>query len=210
MWQLLRDQLERHKWKALGFVAIVVAFVLVALLVPSVNVQAQGASPQATIARFGFYFWLFSFGWVGASFTMTDRRGLRVFRTLPVRPGDLARAWWFGATTPAVLMGGLAYVSLLVVDAVAGRVLKSPMAPSDLIAPGAAAFALVVVGSLTRDFVAIFDYSRGGAGFGRAVGPFWPAALGGLALALLGYLALRRSLGTASTPYRPVPATRPW
>ena len=68
---------------------------------------------------------------------------------------------------------------------------------------------LVVLGSVTRLLVAIFDSSRGGAGFGRAVGPFWPAALGGVALAALGYLALHRSLAH-STPYRPAPPTRPW
>jgi hypothetical protein len=119
MWQLWRDQLERHKWKVVGFAALAVCFVLSFLLVPASDARPRRASQG--IASFGFYSWVFWGGWVGVSFTIADRRGLRVIRVLPVRSHNTARAWWFGATITPVLVGVLTYALLLVVSGVTQR-----------------------------------------------------------------------------------------
>ncbi|MCH7748070.1 MAG: hypothetical protein IH939_08230 [Acidobacteria bacterium] len=66
--------------------------------------------------------------------------------------------------------------------------------------------AVVVVGSLS-DLLSNFGTFRG---WSDLSGPFWLGAIGGLVLALLGYLTLRRSLGTESTPYRSMSPARQW
>ena len=62
---------------------------------------------------------------------------------------------------------------------------------------------LVVMGNLTRDFFFISRAFRGGLPSMGLSEAFWPAALAGLLLALVGYLALWSSL-VMHTPYRPV------
>ncbi len=63
---------------------------------------------------------------------------------------------------------------------------------------------LVVMGNLTRDFFFISRAFRGSPPSMGLSETFWPAAIAGLLLALVGYLALWRSL-VMHTPYRPVP-----
>jgi hypothetical protein len=63
---------------------------------------------------------------------------------------------------------------------------------------------LVVMGNLTRDFFFISRAFRGSPPSMGLSEAFWPAAIAGLLLALVGYLALWSSL-VMHTPYRPVP-----
>ena len=69
---------------------------------------------------------------------------------------------------------------------------------------------LVTTGSVSRDIVGIFDFYGGGPGFGAALGPSWSGAVGGLGLAVLGFLVLRRHLAVRGDVLRPVPAARQW
>ena len=140
MWRLLRDQIERDKWKVLGFVAGALLFPLLTGLWGVFDARARRGS-QA-FAYYGFYCWLFFGGFAGVTSMMADRR-LRVIRALPVQSRVVARASWLGAITPAIVIGGLAYVSLVIVDVVAGPALEFPIAPGTFSVPEAAAFTLV-------------------------------------------------------------------
>jgi hypothetical protein len=141
MWRLLRDQWDRDIWKVLVFVT---GALLSPLLTGLLGVfDALPRRGSQVIAYYGFYFWVFSGGYSGVSSMMADRRGLRVIRALPVQSRAVARASWLGATAPAIVIGGLAYVSLVIVDVMSGRALEFPLAPGTLSVPEAAAFTLV-------------------------------------------------------------------
>ena len=94
MWRLLRDQIERDKWKVLGFVAGALLFPLLTGLWGVFDARARRGS-QA-FAYYGFYCWLFFGGFAGVTSMMADRR-LRVIRALPVQSRVVARASWLGA-----------------------------------------------------------------------------------------------------------------
>ncbi len=140
MWLLLRDQFDRHVWKVVVVALGLVTVVLVTLIVPLAAGRDMSDAPQ--IARVFFYWGLFWCGYVGLTLPMSDRRGLRAMRALPVTPRQLAWAWWLGATVPSALMGGLAYVALESGVAVVGLAWPR-FTPGALTAPGAVAFALL-------------------------------------------------------------------
>ncbi len=140
MWLLLRDQFERHVWKTVVVALGLVTVVLLTLIVPLAAGRDASDAPQ--IARVFFYWGLFWCGYVGLILPMSDRRGLRAMRALPVTSRQLAWGWWLGATVPSVLMGGLAYAALESTVAVVGLAWPR-MTPGALTAPGAVAFALL-------------------------------------------------------------------
>ena len=140
MWRLLRDQLERYKWAALGYTAVVLLFPLLDRLGLLLDEEPRDGQEILSMGLSVFLLWA---GFFGVAHALADSRGLRVIRALPVRSGDVARSWWLGATAPAVLIGLVVYGALLIVDAVAGRALELRTSAPDLFAPGAASFALV-------------------------------------------------------------------